>query len=77
MNQDRADIMKDERKTKTQLITELHTSRQNEEQYRQLVESANDAIVMFTLEGTVTSVNRGLEAMLGWSREEVDWPALS
>src|SRR5215510_4057205 len=61
--------MKDERKTKAQLLKELQASRQNEEQYRQLVESANDAIVTFTLEGTVTSVNGGLEVMLGWSRE--------
>src|SRR6185369_4112739 len=58
-------------KTKAQLILELQASRQSEEQYRQLVESANDAIVTFTLEGTVTSVNRGLEVMIGWSREEL------
>jgi two-component system sensor histidine kinase/response regulator len=45
--------------------------RESEERYRNLFENANDAIVTFTLEGTVTSVNRGLEAMLGWSREEL------
>jgi len=43
----------------------------SEERYRSLFENANDAIVTFTLEGIVTSVNRGLEAMLGWSREEL------
>jgi len=45
--------------------------RKSEERYRNLFENANDAIVTFTLEGTVTSVNRGLEVMLGWSREEL------
>src|SRR5262249_13387798 len=45
--------------------------RESEERYRSLFENANDAIVTFTLDGIVTSVNRGLEAMLGWSREEL------
>jgi two-component system sensor histidine kinase/response regulator len=45
--------------------------RESEERYRNLFENANDAIVTFTLDGIVTSVNRGLEAMLGWSREEL------
>jgi PAS domain S-box-containing protein len=45
--------------------------RESEERYRELFENANDAIVTFTLDGIVTSVNRGLEAMLGWSREEL------
>ena len=45
--------------------------RHSEERYRSLFENANDAIMTFTLEGIVTSVNRGLEAMLGWSREEL------
>jgi PAS domain S-box-containing protein len=45
--------------------------RENEERYRNLFENANDAIVTFTLEATVTSTNRGLEALLGWSREEL------
>ncbi|HEV8717387.1 MAG TPA: PAS domain S-box protein [Candidatus Binatia bacterium] len=45
--------------------------RESEARYRNLFENANDAIVTFTLEGIVTSVNRGLEAMLGWAREEL------
>jgi two-component system, sensor histidine kinase and response regulator len=45
--------------------------RESEERYRSLFENANDAIVTFTLDGIVTSVNRGLEVMLGWSREEL------
>jgi PAS domain S-box-containing protein len=45
--------------------------RESEERYRNLFENANDAIVTFTLEGIVTGVNRGLEVMLGWAREEL------
>ena len=45
--------------------------RESEERYRSLFENANDAIVTFTLEGIVTSVNQGLEVMLGWLREEL------
>src|SRR6266545_2627941 len=45
--------------------------RESEERYRSLFENANDAIVTFTLAGTVTSVNRGLEVRSGWSREEL------
>lgn len=45
--------------------------RASEERYRNWFENANDAIVIFTMDGVVTSVNRGLEAMLGWSREEL------
>jgi PAS domain S-box-containing protein len=39
--------------------------------YRDLFENANDMIATFTLDGTITSVNRGLEVMLGWSRDEL------
>jgi PAS domain S-box-containing protein len=45
--------------------------RASEERYRSLFENASDAIVTFTLDGIVTSVNRGLEVLLGWSREEL------
>jgi PAS domain S-box-containing protein len=46
----------------------LHTS---ETRYRNLFENASDAIVSFTLEGQIISVNRGLEILLGWTREEL------
>ncbi len=45
--------------------------RESEGRYRTLFENANDGIVTFTLEGTVTSVDRGLEAMLRWPRNEL------
>jgi PAS domain S-box-containing protein len=62
--------MKDQRKTKTQLIAELEALRQSEERYRQLFESDNDAIISLTLDGIITTANRGAEVLLGWPREE-------
>lgn len=49
-------------------LTQLH---QSEAHYRSLVDNANDGIVSFTLDGTLTSVNRGLAEMLGWSVQEM------
>src|SRR5215813_9274172 len=64
--------MKDRRKTKTQLIKELEELRQSsEERYRSLFENAYDGIAALTADGIITGVNRGLEAMLGWPREEM------
>lgn len=45
--------------------------RASEERYRNLFENANDMIATFTLDGIITSVNRGLEVTLGWFREEL------
>jgi PAS domain S-box-containing protein len=45
--------------------------RESEARYRELVENANDAIATFTVDGRITSFNRGAERMLGWSRQEV------
>ncbi|MBM4258231.1 MAG: PAS domain S-box protein [Deltaproteobacteria bacterium] len=66
----------------TQAVTELkaelakqrraeETLRASEEFYRNLVENTNDGIATISLEGTVTSVNRGFEHMLGRIREEI------
>ena len=84
--------MKDQRKTKAQLIKEVEALRQqvadlqavtsehrqldeglrqSEERYRELFENANDALATFTLDGTLTAVNRGLEVLTGWSREDL------
>lgn len=50
------------------LRQEIRTS---EERYRNLFENASDAILSFTLAGVITDVNRGLETLLGWSRDEL------
>ena len=66
----------------TQVVTELkaelakqrrteETLRASEEFYRTLVENTNDGIATISLDGTLTSVNRGFELMLGKIREEI------
>ena len=47
------------------------TLRASEEFYRTLVENTNDGIATISLDGTLTSVNRGFELMLGKIREEI------
>jgi PAS domain S-box-containing protein len=45
--------------------------RESERRYRDLFENANDAIGVISLDGTFTAVNRGVELLTHWSREEV------
>ena len=45
--------------------------RESEEQYRELVENANDIVYTLDLEGNVTSVNKAGEVITGYSREEL------
>ncbi|HKA52404.1 MAG TPA: PAS domain S-box protein, partial [Candidatus Binatia bacterium] len=45
--------------------------RESEERYRNLFENANDVLATFTLDGTITAVNRAAERLLGRSREEM------
>jgi len=44
---------------------------ESRERYRSLVQSSADAIVTTDLQGVITLVNPGLEAMLGYAREEL------
>ena len=66
----------------TQTVTDLkaeltkqrrteETLRASEEFYRTLVENTNDGLATISLDGTITSVNRGFELMLGRSRENI------
>jgi PAS domain S-box-containing protein len=66
----------------TQAVTDLkaelakqrrveETLRASEEFYHTLVENTNDGIATISLDGTLTSVNRGFEIMLGKIREEI------
>jgi PAS domain S-box-containing protein len=43
--------------------------RQSEERYRSLVESAQDAILTLSSDGTITSANPEFETITGWQRE--------
>jgi len=45
--------------------------RESEERYRTIFENAADGIVTCSLDGTILTVNRGLEKMAGWSRKEL------
>jgi PAS domain S-box-containing protein len=45
--------------------------REREAHYHALFEQAGDAIMTCTLDGTITAINRGVEVLLGWSRQEV------
>jgi PAS domain S-box-containing protein len=50
---------------------QLDQVRTRENTLNTLIDNANDAILMLSVDGTVTSVNRGAEGMLGWTRQEM------
>src|SRR5882672_72769 len=45
--------------------------RESEERYRELVENANDIVFTLDLEGNVTSVNKAVELITGYSQDEL------
>jgi PAS domain S-box-containing protein len=47
------------------------TLQEYKEHYRILFEHSNDPMLTLSLDGTFTSVNRAMQDMLGWSREEL------
>jgi PAS domain S-box-containing protein len=49
----------------------VQAAQASEARYRNLFENANDAIITFSLDGILTSVNRGFEVMTGWARGEI------
>ncbi len=53
--------------------------RESEERYRSLFDNASDSILTFTLDGTVTSVNRAYAKLTGWTTDELmgeNWQTL-
>ncbi len=45
--------------------------KEGEERYRELVENANDIVFTLDLEGNVTSINKAVESITGYSRTEL------
>jgi PAS domain S-box-containing protein len=45
--------------------------RESEERYRELVENANDIVFMLDLEGNVTSINKAVESITGYTQREL------
>ncbi len=45
--------------------------RESEERYRELVENANDIVFSLDLEGNVTSINRAVESITGYTQTEL------
>ncbi|HAF21770.1 MAG TPA: hypothetical protein DCK93_02475 [Blastocatellia bacterium] len=59
------------RKTLTDHERAEEALRESEERYRQLVENANDIVFTLDLEGNVTSVNKAVESLTGYSQTEL------
>ena len=77
--------MNDDNKTKEQLVAELQAIRRrvaeleqadqalktSEEKYRQLVETASDAIYIVSEDGLIIDTNESACAALGWTKKEL------
>ena len=59
-----------QRTTERHRLTER--ARRSEQRYRQIVEHAPMAMVVWDLEGRITSWNRGARELFGWTRDEVE-----
>jgi PAS domain-containing protein len=63
--------LRKERENRAQLEMSQQELRTSEEKYRELFESAHDAIWLHDLEGSVITANKAAEKLTGYSKEEL------
>ena len=66
-----SEMLVDGSKKFTGIVRDISSRVQAEMQFRQVVESAPNGMLMIDPQGTITMVNKQVEAMFGYSREEL------
>ncbi len=66
-----SEMLVDESRKFTGIVRDISSRRQAEMQFRQVVESAPNGMLMIDPQGTITLVNKQVETMFGYSREEM------
>lgn len=63
--------MREQKKTKKELINELNRLRQREEKYRKLIEESRDAFIITKEDGSFVDFNQAMVDIFGYSRDEM------